>query len=410
VAAAVRAAPARGTLPAVGFPAAAVIAVGLWLCLQGPGIAVGAPAAAVLVVLSALAARIDAVVAPRTHVSPAGAMFVAAGLVGGPVLGACAGASIEAFTFGTVWRKRSTWAGAGALGGFAAGVVGQQLPMHGAAAALGLAALGLLAGLAVNALSMALVALDRRVELGAEFGACWRALVLTWALPWLPLAGFLFVFPTAQSLALALAAALLLALALGNRFRLRLEQSLAEERSRARLDALTGAPNRYALAEALAAEQARIVRGDRAAALCFLDVDHFGDVNKEHGWPAGDKLLVDVYRRLRENLRASDLVFRWGGEEFVILAPRIDQELDLADFGERLRLMLARRPFEIEGQMLTVTASVGGVILGESRPPQAAIEAASRLARRAKEQRNTVIVDASHTGSAEAGTSPVSGT
>src|SRR5438132_1392909 len=124
------------------------------------------------------------------------------------------------------------------------------------------------------------------------------------------LVAFLYVFETAPGLALAFAAGLLLVAAFGNRFRRRLERALAAERSRARVDALTDAPNRYALAEALAREQARIKRGGRTAALCFLDLDRFKTVNDTYGYAAGDRLLVDVHHRLRSELRASDLVFR----------------------------------------------------------------------------------------------------
>jgi diguanylate cyclase (GGDEF)-like protein len=193
-------------------------------------------------------------------------------------------------------------------------------------------------------------------------------------------------------LAIAYAASLLLIVALGNRFRLRLERALAAERARARVDALTSAPNRYALAEALAAEQARIRRGGRTAAICFLDLDRFKKVNDTYGYAAGDSLLVDVYERLRGELRASDLLFRWGGEEFVVLAPHVDLG-ELADFAERLRLLLAARPFWIDGSPRRITASVGAVLLDDARPAEAALERAGKLVRRAKLNRNTAVVD-----------------
>ena len=162
------------------------------------------------------------------------------------------------------------------------------------------------------------------------------------------------------------AAGLLLVLAAANRFRVRLERRLAAERSRARVDALTNAPNRYALAEALNAEQARIKRGGRTAAVCFLDLDRFKTVNDTYGYAAGDRLLVDVHQRLRDHLRATDLIFRWGGEEFVVLAPHVERA-ELADFAERLRLLLATRPFAIDGRPRTITGSVGAVLLDEAR-------------------------------------------
>src|SRR5438477_2233893 len=114
----VRAVRGQGTLVAIGFPSAAVLAVVLWLEQHGAGLDTSIPAAVVLVALTALAEQIYLVVEPRMSVSSAGAFIVAAGLVGGPLLGACAGASIETFTVRDVWRKRSTYGGAGALQGF----------------------------------------------------------------------------------------------------------------------------------------------------------------------------------------------------------------------------------------------------------------------------------------------------
>ena len=382
----------QGTLVAIGFPAAALLAVALRLDLHGVGLASGIPAALVLVALTALAAELDLVVAPRTSVSLAGPFVVAAALVGGPLLGACAGASMEAFTVGDVWRKRTAYAGAGALQGFVVGVVGMQLGRGGVSGAVA-AAVGLATGLTLNTGSIVLVALDRDVRLRPELRASWRPILCTWLLPAPLLVAFLYLFETTSALALALAAGLLLVAAAGNRLRLRLERALEEERSRARVDALTNAPNRYALAEALTAEQARIRRGGRTAALCFLDLDRFKAVNDTYGYAAGDRLLVDVFQRLRGELRASDLVFRWGGEEFVVLAAHVES-VELRDFAERLRLLLATRPFSIDGRPRTITGSVGAVLLDEGRPAEAALEAAGRLVRKAKLTRNTAVAEA----------------
>ncbi|HEU5476565.1 MAG TPA: GGDEF domain-containing protein [Gaiellaceae bacterium] len=386
--------PARGegTRVAIAFPLAALLAVVLWLELHGLGLDSGIPAAVVLVALVALAERVSLVVARRTSVSPAAAFVVAAALVGGPLLGACAGVSTQVLTVGDVWRKRVAYAGAGALVGFVAGVVGEQLAPGGVLGAVAAATVGLLSAFAVNAASILLVARDRQVRLRRELRAAWRAILCEWFLPAPLLVAFLYLFQTTQALALTLAAGLLLAAAVANRFRLRLEQALAEERSRARVDALTAAPNRYALAEALNAEQARIRRGGRTAALCFLDLDRFKTVNDTYGYGAGDALLVDVYERLRNELRASDLVFRWGGEEFVVLGPHVDSS-ELADFAERLRLLLATRPFSVDGRPRRITGSVGAVLLDEARLPEAAVELAGRLVRKAKLTRNTAVVE-----------------
>jgi len=287
------------------------------------------------------------------------------------------------------------------LQGFLVGLAGQQLSSRGVAGAVAVAAVGLLAGCALDLGSVALVALDREIRLRPELLASWRTIVLVWILPGPLLVVFLDLFGTTPSLALTLAASLLLVVAFGNRFRLRLERTLAEERSRARVDALTNAPNRYALAEALTAEQARIRRGGRPAALCFLDLDRFKKVNDSYGYAAGDKLLVDVYERLRGELRASDLVFRWGGEEFVVLAPHVESP-ELADFAERLRLLVAAGPFAIDGRPRMITGSVGAVAFDDARTVEDALQAASRLARKAKLTRNTAVVDTPPHGAAKA--------
>jgi diguanylate cyclase (GGDEF)-like protein len=357
---------------------------------------IGVPAALVLVALTALAEQLNLVVGRRTRVSLSGPFLVAAALVGGPLVGAGAGAATEALPAGDVRRRRAVCAIAGALQGFAVGLVGQQFAQHGVSGAVAVAAVGLVTGFALNG-RVVLRALGRGFR--RELRAAWPALAVSWFLPAPLLVAFLYLFQTAPGLALAFGAGLLLAAACANRFRRRLERTLAAERSRARVDALTDAPNRYALAEALTAEQARIKRGGRTAALCFLDLDRFKTVNDTYGYAAGDRLLVDVHHRLRSELRASDLVFRWGGEEFVVLAPHVDAA-ELADFAERLRLLLATRPFAIDGRPRTITGSVGAVLLDAGRPAQEALEAASRLVKKAKVTRNTAVVDTTPSGAA----------
>jgi diguanylate cyclase (GGDEF)-like protein len=332
-------------------------------------------------------------VAPRPSVLAAGPVLVAAALAGGPLLGAGAGAAIAVLAAEVAWRKRWVHAGLGAFQGGVVGVVGEQLTQRGVSGAVAVATLGLLTGFTLTATPNLLVALDRGLRLRPGLRASWRVLAAPWFLAAPLLVAFVYLLRTTPALALVLAGGLLLVVAAADHLRLRFERALAEERSRARVDALTNAPNRYALAEALTAEQARIRRGGRPAALCFLDLDRFKTVNDTYGYAAGDRLLVDVYQRLRTQLRASDLVFRWGGEELVVLAPHVESA-ELADFAERIRLLIAARPFAIDGRPRTITCSVGGVVLDDARPTDDALEAAGRLVRKAKLTRNTAVVDA----------------
>jgi diguanylate cyclase (GGDEF)-like protein len=381
----------RGLLVALGYPCAALAAAVLWSVSCGAGFGASLPIVIALTALVSLAARIEKFVAPRTDVTAVGGFITAAALAGGPLAGVLAGASTEIFTSGSVWRKRLAWAGASALNGFGIGFAGSRVGLHASGEmALAIAALGLAVGLAINLLNVLIIGLDRRADLRRELAALWRATVLGWALPWPALAAFLYAYRQAPGVATALGIGLLAVLALGNRLRLSLERSLAEERLRSRHDALTGAPNRYALAEALAIEHAQIMRGGQPGVICFLDLDRFREVNNSHGYSAGDALLVHVYERLRKHLRASDQLFRWGGEEFVVIAP--DQE-NIAEFAERLRRLFSDEPFAIGDRKITLTGSVGAARLDETRTAEAALEAAARLVRVAKARRNAIEVE-----------------
>ena len=80
-----------------------------------------------------------------------------------------------------------------------------------------------------------------------------------------------------------------------------------------------------------------------------------------------------------------------------MLAPHVART-ELADFAERLRLLLATRPFAIDGRPRTITGSVGAVLLDDGLPAEKALEAASRLVRKAKQTRNTAVVEPASAG------------
>ncbi|MGF2735731.1 GGDEF domain-containing protein [Marinobacter sp. DUT-1] len=89
----------------------------------------------------------------------------------------------------------------------------------------------------------------------------------------------------------------------------------------ATIDPLTGVKNRRAMDEELAIAQAHASRTGLSCALILLDIDHFKKINDEHGHSVGDAVLVDLVNVLRKNTRKSDQLFRYGGEEFVLLLP-----------------------------------------------------------------------------------------
>ncbi len=123
-------------------------------------------------------------------------------------------------------------------------------------------------------------------------------------------------------------------------------------------DFLTGLPNRVLLTERLAQAIGLARRQRGQVALLFLDMDDFKHINDSLGHAVGDLLLQSVAGRLSAAVRATDTVCRQGGDEFVILLPRIEHAQDAADVAEKLRAALAP-PHLIGGHEIHVNSSIG---------------------------------------------------
>lgn len=126
----------------------------------------------------------------------------------------------------------------------------------------------------------------------------------------------------------------------------------------ARTDVLTGLLNRRALDELVRHEIQRAMRYGSRLSVIMTDIDHFKAINDQHGHHAGDQVLVNVTRVIRESVREVDRVGRWGGEEFVILMPGtgMDEALQVA---ERMRLAIAATPTRLDKASCGCTASFG---------------------------------------------------
>ncbi|HKW45409.1 MAG TPA: EAL domain-containing protein [Candidatus Eremiobacteraceae bacterium] len=138
------------------------------------------------------------------------------------------------------------------------------------------------------------------------------------------------------------------------------DRKQAEERLAhlAHHDPLTDLPNRLMLDDRLAQSIAHAERNGRVAAVLFLDLDRFKDINDTLGHSTGDRLLTHVAGRLLECLRTGDTVARSGGDEFIIVLADVAQLDDVTRVANRIVDSFSR-PFAIDGRELYVSASIG---------------------------------------------------
>jgi len=126
----------------------------------------------------------------------------------------------------------------------------------------------------------------------------------------------------------------------------------------AHYDALTGVPNRVLLADRLLQSLARAKREQGLMAVCYLDLDGFKQINDSYGHEAGDRVLIEVTRRIKEVIREEDTVARLGGDEFVVLLVGIQAPEECAGSLNRL-LETIRQPIDILGSDANISVSIG---------------------------------------------------
>jgi len=169
-------------------------------------------------------------------------------------------------------------------------------------------------------------------------------------------------------------------------------QAREELREQAMHDSLTHLLNRRAIMEILVAELGRATREQKPLTVMMIDIDHFKSVNDKYGHPAGDSVLCEVSKRLRSSIRNYDHVGRFGGEEFLVVAPGCDATPGLAQ-AERLRDVVGSLPIAVKDISINVTVSVGVATSEEvqTRHMEALLSAADEALYRAKEKgRNRV--------------------
>lgn len=163
-----------------------------------------------------------------------------------------------------------------------------------------------------------------------------------------------------------------------------LQESVALLRYHAHHDALTGLPNRLQFEERLHEAVASANRHRRPFAVLFLDLDNFKAINDDLGHASGDVVLIEVARRLRRSLRASDMLARIHGDEFVVILPEMSEPHEAGSLAQKL-LAVVRDRIEVAGTAVSVHASIGVALYpNDGANPRALLRAADTAMYQAK--------------------------
>ncbi len=169
--------------------------------------------------------------------------------------------------------------------------------------------------------------------------------------------------------------------------RLNLQQKLAQ----AMTDSLTNLPNRAAYQDSILPLCNMNAKSNGQLALAVCDIDHFKNVNDTWGHLAGDKVLRLIPRQIRSALTEKDMAFRYGGEEFVILIPNTTPDAAKMKM-EAIRQAVEKMPFNVQGQPVPITISIGIALLTGNETHEELFERADKSLYVAKDQgRNQVV-------------------
>jgi len=155
-------------------------------------------------------------------------------------------------------------------------------------------------------------------------------------------------------------------------------------------DSLTGLLNHTAASEHLKSEVDRALRTKSPLSFAMIDIDHFKRVNDTYGHPVGDRVIKSLSRLLKQRLRKSDVIGRYGGEEFAVILPDTDAAAAAALL-EQIRVNFEKIAQQAEGKSFSVTFSCGIATLGEIKSAGELTSAADRALYTAKDDgRNKV--------------------
>jgi len=169
-----------------------------------------------------------------------------------------------------------------------------------------------------------------------------------------------------------------------------LEDAYRQLLQMSRKDQLTGLYNRSAISELLKAEIERSRRYHQYLSVVMIDIDLFKRINDRYGHDAGDVVLAKIGSVLNHNLRKPDVVGRWGGEEFLVIAPNSDSAAG-AKLAERLRNLIKEIPDREVPEAISASFGVSQLICGQSHD-QMLYQADMALYRAKRDGRDRVVI------------------
>jgi diguanylate cyclase (GGDEF)-like protein/PAS domain S-box-containing protein len=141
-----------------------------------------------------------------------------------------------------------------------------------------------------------------------------------------------------------------------------------ELRQSAFTDPLTGIGNRRYLEEGIRAAKMAIDRGIGSAGMILIDIDNFKHVNDTYGHETGDQILLMVVHTLKHNLRSTDMMGRWGGDEFIAIVNDVQNPDTLEAIAKKLRVMVENSRIDLEAASLSITISIGATLVNVDEP------------------------------------------
>lgn len=171
-----------------------------------------------------------------------------------------------------------------------------------------------------------------------------------------------------------------------------IRHELKELRRTVQVDMLTGVGNRRYFKRRLRGVLAELdQQADLAAALLFIDIDDFKGCNDSYGHALGDKVLKMLAATLRHNLRETDAIARWGGDEFVAILYDVTSAEEVRSVAEKLRILTIASRLDVEDASLSITISVGATLFQPMDTPDSVTRRADALMYEAKQSGGNAV-------------------